>query len=145
LLSFFVIDISIGLIAFGLLYFRDIWNTIDIFAIAVTIAFVVLEFFTVSNEVKGLLKVRAIFRMLRIFILIRKLNALRHIKEKEERKYINLKSRDKRTSGITTGYDMLCPCENVVELLTKMRDQLDLSETGLITDLNYCLKMISSN
>jgi hypothetical protein len=79
------------------------------------------------------LKVRGIFRILRIFILFRKLNTLRvkrDIKKKQ------------RVSGVI---DLRSPLERVLEIMNNLRDQLDSGEDRAIEDLNYCIKMISSN
>jgi hypothetical protein len=45
----------------------------------------------------------------------------------------------------TNGYDMRSPLEQVIEILARIRDLLDQHERSLIVDINYCLKVISSN
>lgn len=43
------------------------------------------------------------------------------------------------------GFDLRSPLERVLEILGKLRDQIDVEETKLIQDLNYCIKVISTN
>lgn len=45
----------------------------------------------------------------------------------------------------SAGYDMKSPLEQVIEILTRLRDFIDVSEKSMIGDINYCLKVISSN
>jgi hypothetical protein len=35
--------------------------------------------------------------------------------------------------------------ERVLEILNNLRDEIDIDETKIISELNYCIKMISSN
>ena len=78
ILGVFVFDILLHILAYGFLYLRDIWNIVDIVIIIVCLIFVFLDLFIDSNNsFRSLLKIRGIFRLLRIFILIRKLNAVR--------------------------------------------------------------------
>jgi hypothetical protein len=37
------------------------------------------------------------------------------------------------------------PLERVLEILNTLRDAVDTNETRVIEDLNYCIKIISSN
>jgi len=77
ILGLFVLDITLHLTAFCGLYIRDCWNIFDFIVIMLSIVFVVLDFKVDNKTVKAILKIRGIFRLLRIFLLIRKLNALR--------------------------------------------------------------------
>jgi hypothetical protein len=70
--------------------------------------------------------------LLRIFILIRKLNAVRV-------------RREIRNKKITLAYDMISPVEKVLEILNNLRDLIDPEEKKVVQELNYCIKMISSN
>ena len=63
--------------AFHWWYLKDPWNFFDLIIIIVSIRFVLLDVYVENEALKGFLKIRGIFRLLRIFILIRKLNALR--------------------------------------------------------------------
>ena len=56
--------------------------------------------------------------------------------------------RDVRIKKFTSnlGYDIRSPVEKVIEIIADVRDSLDPGENArIIADLNYCLKMISSN
>jgi len=66
------------------------------------------------------LKIRGIFRLLRIFILIRKLNTVR----------VRREVRIKTTTSL--GYDLRSPLEKVLEILNGLRDSLDTSEKKVI-------------
>jgi hypothetical protein len=77
LLGIFVIEITLHLIAFGCIYLKDYWNIFDFIIIALSIAFVLTDILTNNDILSALLKIRGIFRLLRIFLLIRKLNTLR--------------------------------------------------------------------
>mmetsp|Transcript_7290 Transcript_7290/g.6445 ORF Transcript_7290/g.6445 Transcript_7290/m.6445 type:complete len:106 (-) Transcript_7290:298-615(-) len=41
--------------------------------------------------------------------------------------------------------DLRSPLERVLEILNEIRDRLDYGEDKTIEDVNYCVKMISSN
>lgn len=112
---------------------------VDMIIILLCLAFVLLDMFADNQVLKNALKVRIIFRLLRIFLLIRKLNALREIKEMEMRRGQG------STMATTNGYDMRSPLEQVIEILVRIRDLLDQHEKPLISDINYCMKVISSN
>lgn len=43
------------------------------------------------------------------------------------------------------GYDLRTPLDKVIEILNDLRDSVDPSERRVVADLNYCIKMISSN
>jgi len=84
-------------------------------------------------RVKNFLRLRGLFRLVRIFILVRKLNAVRVRNE--------IRKRKKTGKGI----DMRSPLEKVMEILGGLRDIIDPAERKLVEDINYCIKMISSN
>lgn len=78
LLGIFIVEIVLHIYAYGLLYLKDPWNIADISIIIICIIFVLLDLLLESStNIKGFLKVRGVFRLLRIFILVRKLNAVR--------------------------------------------------------------------
>jgi hypothetical protein len=77
ILGIFSIEIALHIIGYGLLYFRDKWNIFDIFIIMLSISFVFLDIFINNKALQGFLKIRGVFRLFRIFVLVRKLNALR--------------------------------------------------------------------
>lgn len=101
--------------AYGILFLRDYWNILDIIVILLSIAFVLMDLLiTNSSALDGFLKIRGIFRLLRVFILIRKLNAVRVRREHRKRFALNI-----------GGYDIRSPLEKVLEILTDIRDSLD--------------------
>ena len=133
-LGVFIVEILLHLFAYGCLYIKDYWNIADIIVILISITFVLLDLSLKSNSsaLNGILKIRGVFRLLRIFILARKLSI---VKLKRERiKNTNI-----------SGYDLVSPLEKVVSILTEIKNMIDQDQTKLIMDLNYCLKMISSN
>ena len=135
ILGIFVIEIALHIFSYHCLYLEDMWNLFDFIVIILSIIFVLLDMSLAGTNsfITGFLKIRGIFRLLRIFILIRKLNALRVKREAQKRKMTTL------------GYDLRSPLEKVLEILNEVRDSLDKSEERMIQDLNYCIKMISSN
>ena len=66
-------------------------------------------------------------RLLRIFILVRKLNAVRIRRE-------IIKKRE-----ITESLDLRAPLEIVLDMLCDLRDRIDSSERKVIGNLNYCI------
>ena len=86
ILGIFVIEICLHLIAFSRLYLADRWNVFDMVIILLCLGFVFLDIFVNNQSLKNFLKVRGIFRLLRIFLLVRKLNALRVIRDIESRR-----------------------------------------------------------
>ena len=77
ILGIFCVEIFLNIVAFHWWYLKDPWNFFDLVIIIISIIFVLLDVYVENNALKGFLKIRGIFRLLRIFILIRKLNALR--------------------------------------------------------------------
>ncbi len=45
----------------------------------------------------------------------------------------------------SVGFDLRSPLEKVLEILNDVRDKLNVEEEILIKDINYCIKVISSN
>jgi len=68
-----------------------------------------------------------VIRLLRIFILVRKLNAVRIRRE-------IIKKRE-----ITESLDLRAPLEIVLDMLCDLRDRIDSSERKVIGNLNYCI------
>ena len=88
ILAIFVFEIITHIFAFHIHYLRDWLNIVDIIVIIISIIFVLLDIYLPDNNAfRGFLKVRGVFRLLRIFILIRKLNAVRV--RREFRKKVN--------------------------------------------------------
>lgn len=80
-----------------------------------------------------MLKIRGIFRLLRVFILIRKLNMMQ------------VKMEVARKRKVAEIVDLRSPLERVLEILGGFRDRLAADEDKIIMEINYCIKMISSN
>eukprot|EP00347_Sterkiella_histriomuscorum_P005745 403355433 len=133
ILGIFVLEIFLHLLAFRMLYLKDYWNIFDLFIIILSVAFVLLDIFINNDVIDGILKIRGIFRLLRVFLLIRKLNTLRVKRDVQQR------------SLTANGYDLRSPLERVLEILNSLRDQIDVEQAKVIQDLNYCIKIISSN
>jgi hypothetical protein len=76
--------------------------------------------FVTNSSLQGFLKIRAVFRLLRIFILIRKLNSLKNRRDMQKRRII------------LSGYDLRSPLERVLEILNHIRDQVDVDQTKVI-------------
>ena len=132
ILTIFSLEIILSLVAVLRFYLKDPWNVFDLFIIIVSITFVMLDVFVSANQsLKNFLKIRGIFRLLRIFILIRKLNTLRVKRENQKMKKISL------------GYDLVAPQEKVISILTDLRNNyIQHIDSKLIEDLNYCIKHI---
>ena len=120
ILGIFCLEIALHIIALGKLYLRDIWNSVDIIIIILSLVFVFLDMFVENQALQGFLKIRGIFRLLRIFLLIRKLNTLR------------LKREVKAKQSTIKGYDIRSPLERVLEILNSLRDNIDAGETTII-------------
>lgn len=112
-MAVFVIEIFLHFLSFGLLYLKDYWNIFDLVIIILSVAFVLLDMFTNNSVLSGILKIRSIFRLLRIFILVRKLNALRVKREIQKRQVI------------ISGIDIRSPLEKVLDILNSLRDSID--------------------
>lgn len=101
----FVIEIALHIYAYNVLYLRDVWNLIDFIVILLSVLFVLLDMLLPESGFKNILRIRGIFRMMRIFLLIRKLNTLRVKRELVKR-------------GLTKmGYDLRSPLEKVIDIL----------------------------
>lgn len=97
ILGIFCIEIGLHIIALGKLYLKDYWNVFDIVIILLSLLFVFLDMFNDNSVLEGILKIRGIFRLLRIFLLIRKLNTLRVKRDVQKR------------NQISQGYDLRSP------------------------------------
>jgi hypothetical protein len=127
-----VIEIALHIYAYNLLYLRDIWNLIDFIVILLSVLFVLLDMFLPESGFKNILRIRGIFRMMRIFLLIRKLNTLRVKREAIKKGLTNL------------GYDLRSPLEKVIDILNEIRSKLHQDEQKIKEDLEFCTKIIQS-
>lgn len=113
ILGIFVIEIFLHFLAFRLLYLKDYWNIFDLIIIIISVVFVLLDIFINNSVIDVILKIRGIFRLLRVFLLIRKLNTLRVKREVQKR------------ALTSNGYDLRSPLERVLEILNNLRDIID--------------------
>ena len=79
-LAIFVVDIILHFYAFRCLYLTgDYWNIVDITLTLCTMGLVFVDVLSKDQNLTKLTRIRGIFRILRIFLLIRKLGALSRI------------------------------------------------------------------
>ena len=73
------------IIGYGLIFLKDYWNMVDAVVILVNIVFVIVDTQVDQKNIilKSVLKIRGLFRLIRIFVLIRKVN---QVKAKRERR-----------------------------------------------------------
>lgn len=84
-----------------------------------------------DGTLNSLLRIRGLFRLLRVGILIRKFDSIRK------------KSQARKRNQIRDIYHVSSPAEIVNEILTDIRNLVQ-DDDRMIEDLNYCIKMISS-
>jgi len=130
ILGIFVIEIGLHIFAYNMIYLRDVWNAIDFVVIILSVLFVLLDMFLPDSGFKNILRIRGIFRMMRIFLLIRKLNTLRVKREMVKRGLTNM------------GFDLRSPLEKVIDILHEIRDKLHEDESKIKKDIAYCVKII---
>ncbi len=56
-----------------------------------------------------------------------------------------MKREIRKRSFTSSGYDLRSPLEKVLEILAEVRDTIDPTEHKMVSDMQYCIKMISSN
>lgn len=105
ILGIFVVEILLNTYAFRGLYYDDCWNIFDVLVIVLSIAFVIMDLTIENSTVRSVLKIRGIFRLLRIFILVRKLNVLR------------VKRDIRKRFATTLGINIQSPLEKVMFIL----------------------------
>jgi hypothetical protein len=111
ILGLFIVEIVLHVFAYRLLYLKDYWNILDIMVIKICLVFVLLDLLLdKSVNIKGFFKIRGIFRLLRIFILTRKLNAVRIRRDLIKKRMA------------TTSFSLKPPLERVLEMLSDLRD-----------------------
>lgn len=77
ILGLFSIELLLHIIALGGLYFKDPWNHFDVVIIVLSIIFVSLDLAIYVRVWVALQKIKGISRLLRIFLMMRKINAFR--------------------------------------------------------------------
>lgn len=110
ILFLFFIETTFHTVALGMLYLKDLWNIVDLIIIVISIVFVLLDLTAQGNAVEGLTKIRSLFRLLRIFLLIRRLNTLRVKREALQKR------------AIFKGTDFRQPLERVLDILNELRE-----------------------
>lgn len=73
---------------------------------------------------------RGLFRLLRIFIVARKLYAVR-IRREDDIKRV-----------IIEEYDLRPPLEKIIEIMSEFKQRLHPSENRLTANVDYCIKMV---
>lgn len=139
ILSLFILECVLYLFAFQYLYLKEPWNIFDIFLVLLSFSFVIVDMLVEDPGISAFFKLRGLFRLLRIFLLFRKLNAMRILRDLDHRRKLAV------VVPSQGGYGLKSPLERVLEILTKLRDQVDLSERTVISELAYCIRVISSN
>lgn len=76
-LFIFWVEISFNFLGFGVLFIKDWWNIADITVILLAIVFVILDMILADSSLSGLFRLRGLFRLLRVGILIRKFDSIR--------------------------------------------------------------------
>jgi signal transduction histidine kinase len=127
--------------AFRCLYLTcDYWNLVDLTLIMATMALVILDVVGTDENLAKVTRIRGLFRILRIVLLIRKVGALTRIQELDK-----LYEAQSRCTEDET-YELRTPIERVLFILRSLKSKIDgSSEAKLIEDLSYCLRIIASN
>jgi hypothetical protein len=95
------------------------------------IVLVVLDISLNDSSLSSIFRIRGLFRLLRIGILIRKFYV------------IQKKSKERKKMQVRDIYNVSSPAEIVNEILSEIRDMVQ-NDDKIIEDLNYCIKMVSS-
>ncbi|CAK76020.1 unnamed protein product (macronuclear) [Paramecium tetraurelia] len=122
ILIVFILEIAVGLYAWGVMkYYKDKWLILDTLIILLSLFFVIFELADqkTSNVVKV---IQAVFRFLRIFLLIRKAQTFRRLST---------------MSTIST------PAEKIVRFLSELKEVIELESMKL--DIDYCIDKIGNN
>lgn len=141
ILAIFSFEIIITTYALRKKYYSDLWNVFDAIVIVVSIVFVILELSLDISTLNSILKIRAMFRLVRIFILMRKVINLKLLNSKK----VNVLRKKGKKMDTGLGYDMRSPVEKVLEILNSLRHRIPESEKDLLIDIHWSINMISSN
>lgn len=131
LLFIFCVETTMNFIGFGLLFIKDYWNIVDITVILLAIVLVILDITLSGSSLDALIRLRGLFRLVRIGILLRKFDAIRK------------KNAAKRNMFGRDFYHVMAPSEIVNNILWNIRDMIQ-GDNKLLEDINYCIKMVSS-
>jgi Ion transport protein len=131
LLFVFWVETVLNFIGFGMLFVKDYWNIVDISVILLAVVLVILDISLSGSSLDALIRLRGLFRLVRIGILLRKFDAIR----KKNAAKRNLFGRD--------FYHVMAPAEIVNNILCNIRDMIQ-NDAKLLEDINYWIKMVSS-
>lgn len=107
-----------------MLFVKDYWNIVDISVILLAIVLVILDMTLSGSSLDALIRLRGLFRLVRIGILLRKFDAIR----KKNAAKRNLFGRD--------FYHVMAPAEIVNNILCNIRDMVQ-NDAKLLEDINY--------
>lgn len=133
-LGSFCLDISLHIIAYGKYYLIDYWNIFDVIIILINVLFVVLDIYDDEGSFSSVLKLRGLFRIMRILIVFRKINMVKA--KTDRRRRINILS-----GG---GSEVRTPQEIIIEMLSNLRDRIPPKDKAY-KDLTYSIKKVSLN
>lgn len=125
ILGVFVLEIILSSYAWGIkTYFKDRWLVLDAIIICLSVVFVLIELSVQMSKIAGniISIAQAIFRFLRIFLLIRKAQTFKKFK----------------TSAVKT------PAEKIIDFLYELKEIVD-DDIDTLLDLDYCIDKIASN
>lgn len=122
ILFIFCVDIGARIYAFRMLFLKDRFNIIDIIIIGVAIIFTILDMVIDNNTASAIFRIRGVFRLLRVALLIRKLDELKQ-------------TRKAKAQGEIDYADFKSPLERTLEILTNLKECLE--DQKYIRDLNY--------
>lgn len=85
LLCYFIIDIVVHLVVYRSLYLQDSWNKLDIFVVFVNTAFLMWAALVLGGTDEVMIqseqKIQGVFKLSRLYILIRQFNLIRKKKD----------------------------------------------------------------
>lgn len=134
ILFLFCLDIVLHVCGYGIIFLKDYWNMVDAVVILVNIVFVVVDTNVTSGVVKQFLKLRGFFRLIRIFVLIRKVNQV-NAKRERRRKFSRL--------AISDTLELKTVQQKVIENLYAISERLPKNDRS-VAQLEYCIKQVSS-
>ena len=89
ILLVFTLDIGLHICGYGWIFLQDCWNLVDAVVILFNILLVIVDSQVSSGIIKSILKLRGFFRLIRIFVLMRKVNQVK-VKSDRRRKFSRL-------------------------------------------------------
>jgi len=130
ILSLFTIEILSKCFVFGFKsYFSDCWNLVDAIIILLTFALVIVDIEIEDSSIEGLSRIRAVFRLFRIFVLMRKANEVSRI--------------SRNSSFKTKGIDVRAPVEKILGMLDHIK--ATTKDKEFKNEVQWAITMIASN